>query len=470
MFLAASANAPKAMSLAASPAAIVSPKSPMAAASRDTVPLTRPSVIGCGLPFVTTRIAASMVVGRCSDLAKLLKVPIEMMPTGCLVSTSRRTTQPTVPSPPHVTTVAVGVRSFCRSILGSNSTTRLSANALRILASTSGLNEPALELRTTTLVARAARVLTALIGGARIGAARSARARAAHQLDPPRARQGMEAQRDDAEGDHAQEHVAERLAAEEHESAAEPLDLGRVVVQASLHDEPADHDKDHAASEHAEAAQCGHELASCLAHLGTFEVSLENGAIGFDELPDADAQRDQAEPQREGAACRMIEEGGDGLLRPIAGGIFGAGQDLETEHHDQAIRQCARQETQPRHVAGWVAATMQGIENRPYEPPDRIGGQPDDDHEQDDPPVLVADHEHEACGQVEGMAAWLRQGDPQREDAHDHVQNSTHGVAEALEELKTRVGRRALDRTCVCFNCRHLLEGRTANVQESANF
>src|SRR5256885_14989050 len=108
-----------------------------------------------------------------------------MMPTGCLVSTSRRTTQPTVPSPPHTTTVAVGVRSFCRSILGSNSTTRLSANALRILASTSGLNEPALELRTTTLVARAARVLTALIGGARIGGAGRGPAPAAHPPHPP---------------------------------------------------------------------------------------------------------------------------------------------------------------------------------------------------------------------------------------------------------------------------------------------
>src|ERR1700674_1211628 len=84
MCLTSSANAPNARSLADSPAAMVSPKSPIAAASRKNFVFTRPRVIGRGRPFWITRIAASTVVGRCRDLAKLLKVPIERMPSGCL--------------------------------------------------------------------------------------------------------------------------------------------------------------------------------------------------------------------------------------------------------------------------------------------------------------------------------------------------------------------------------------------------
>ena len=94
-----------------------------------------------------------MLGGRCSDFAKLLNVPIDRMPTGCFVSASLRTVQPMVPSPPATMIVAVGVTSFSRSIFGSNSTMRLSANALRILASIIGVIDPALELRITRLLA-----------------------------------------------------------------------------------------------------------------------------------------------------------------------------------------------------------------------------------------------------------------------------------------------------------------------------
>ncbi len=124
----------------------------MAAASRKIFPFKRPRVIGCGFPVLITRIAASTVVGRWRDFAKLLKVPIDRTPSGCLVSTSLRTVQPMVPSPPATMIVAVGPTSFSMSILGSNSTTRLPSNALRSLASISGVIEPALELRIRRLV------------------------------------------------------------------------------------------------------------------------------------------------------------------------------------------------------------------------------------------------------------------------------------------------------------------------------
>src|ERR1700730_10797632 len=92
------------------------------------------------------------------------------MPSGCLVSASRRTAQPMVPSPPATIIVAFGETSFSTSILGSNSTTRLVENALRSLASTWGVIDPALELNISrlvallvlTLAARAGRVLVVM--------------------------------------------------------------------------------------------------------------------------------------------------------------------------------------------------------------------------------------------------------------------------------------------------------------------
>src|SRR6266576_4916850 len=121
----------------------------------------RPSVIGCGRPVRITRIAALTLVGRPSDLAKLLKVPNERMPSGCLVSARFRTAQPIVPSPPATMIVAFGDAIDRRSILGSNSTTRLRGNELRSFASIAGLIEPALELRIRRLVARLALTLLA---------------------------------------------------------------------------------------------------------------------------------------------------------------------------------------------------------------------------------------------------------------------------------------------------------------------
>src|SRR5713226_6902841 len=166
MCFTSSAKAPKARSLADSPAAMVSPKRPMAAASRNTFPFNRPSVIEWGFPVLITRMAASTVVGKCSDFAKLLKVPIERIPTGCLLSASLRTTQPMEPSPPATMTIAVGPTSFSMSILGSNSTIRLLAKALRSLASISGVIEPAFELKISRLVARLGLLLALRVRGA----------------------------------------------------------------------------------------------------------------------------------------------------------------------------------------------------------------------------------------------------------------------------------------------------------------
>src|SRR5712691_338186 len=110
--------------------------------------------------------AASIVVGRRSDFAKLLKVPLERMPSGCLVSASLRTTQPMVPSPPATMILALGEASFSMSILGSNSTIRLLANALRSLASILGVIEPAFELKISRLVARLGLPLALRVRGA----------------------------------------------------------------------------------------------------------------------------------------------------------------------------------------------------------------------------------------------------------------------------------------------------------------
>ena len=141
------ANEPYFRSFRVSPSAIVSPKSPIRQASRNTVPLTRPSVMGRGRPCLTTSICVSRSGGRPSARAKLLKVPSERMPTGCLVSASFLTTNSTLPSPPATTMRARGVISFSKSTLGSNGMTRWSANSPRSLASSSGVMFPAPVLR-----------------------------------------------------------------------------------------------------------------------------------------------------------------------------------------------------------------------------------------------------------------------------------------------------------------------------------
>src|SRR5207247_135957 len=142
IFLAAVAKAPKARSLAASPAAMVAPNNPIAAASKNTVPLTRPSVIGCGFPCLTTRIAASI--------------------------------------------------------------------------------ERAFELSISMLVARDVCSLTAVIANAPV-CAPSGGSWAAHQPDPARAGQGVEAQCDESQRDDAQDNVSKGLGEQEHEGPAEAL-------------------------------------------------------------------------------------------------------------------------------------------------------------------------------------------------------------------------------------------------------
>src|SRR4029077_9542907 len=84
MCLTSSAKAPKARSLADSPAAMVSPNSPMAAASRKIFPFNLPSVIGWGLPLLITRMAASTVGGRGGGFAKVFNLPHEQVAGGCL--------------------------------------------------------------------------------------------------------------------------------------------------------------------------------------------------------------------------------------------------------------------------------------------------------------------------------------------------------------------------------------------------
>src|SRR2546429_9172070 len=116
--------------------------------------------------------AASTVVGSCSDFAKLLKVPIEMIPSGCLVSARLRTTQPTVPSPPATTTLPLGEISLSRSSLGSNSTIKLPAKARRSLPSTWGVIEPAFEFKMSRAVARLALLFAGrVLGVMRLGPA-----------------------------------------------------------------------------------------------------------------------------------------------------------------------------------------------------------------------------------------------------------------------------------------------------------
>jgi len=56
-----------------------------------------------------------------------------------------------VPSPPATTTRASGSRSLRKSVLGSNSTIRKPAKALRSLASISGVIDPALLLIISSL-------------------------------------------------------------------------------------------------------------------------------------------------------------------------------------------------------------------------------------------------------------------------------------------------------------------------------
>ena len=66
------ASLPNSMSLAESPSAMVSPKSPIAHASTKIRPLTRPRVIALERPSLATSIAFSISVGKPRARARLL--------------------------------------------------------------------------------------------------------------------------------------------------------------------------------------------------------------------------------------------------------------------------------------------------------------------------------------------------------------------------------------------------------------
>src|SRR5712692_2017729 len=142
------------LSLADSPSRIVSPKRPTAHASRKTTRLTRPSVTGRARPLFATSIALSSAAGTRSDIAKLLKVPSGMTPMRHLVSASRRTTAPTVPSPPATTTFALGVTRLRIRFSAPNRSTVWSENSRRRRASISELSPPERELSTRSCAAR----------------------------------------------------------------------------------------------------------------------------------------------------------------------------------------------------------------------------------------------------------------------------------------------------------------------------
>src|SRR5206468_1038004 len=84
--------------------------------------------------------------------------------------------------------------------------------------------------------------------------------------------------------------------------------------------EPADDEEDDAPRKHPEAAEGNSDLALHLAHLRAIEVSLEDSAIGLDELAQADADRRQADKHRQPAAFWVVEDRGDGLLRRVCRG------------------------------------------------------------------------------------------------------------------------------------------------------
>src|SRR6202158_977724 len=73
--------------------------------------------------------------------------------------------------------------------------------------------------------------------------------RAAHQPDPACSGEGVETQGHKPQRDYAQHNASEGLAQQEREGTAEALDLGRVVMEACLHDEPSDGQKGHTAGE-----------------------------------------------------------------------------------------------------------------------------------------------------------------------------------------------------------------------------
>src|SRR5437879_11783566 len=89
---------------------------------------------------------------------------------------------------------------------------------------------------------------------------------------------------------------------------------------------------------------------------------------------------------------------------------------------------------------------MQGIEDGPDETPQGVGGQADDDHEEDQLAKRIADEEDHASGQVERMAVRLRERYPKGQQPDDEVEGASHDISEALEKLEPRVGGGALDR------------------------
>src|ERR1700682_3875748 len=141
----------------------------------------------------------------------------------------------------------------------------------------------------------------------------------AHQPDPARASEGVEAQRHKPQRDDAQQHAAEGLVQQEYERASEALDLARVVTLAGLDEEPTDDQKGDAAGEHAESAECDRALPFGLAHLRALQILCEGGSIGLEKLPDADPDSDEAEADCQPAAAGMVEDGGYRFLGAVAG-------------------------------------------------------------------------------------------------------------------------------------------------------
>src|SRR5579872_187259 len=277
---------------------------------------------------------------------------------------------------------------------------------------------------------------------------------AAHESHPPRARERMDPKRDEAKRHDGEDDAAERRCEQRGERPAEAVNQARVPVEAALEHEPSDDGESHTSRHHAPPAKRVHDLSLGRRHLVTFQIVLEHGAVRVDELPETDADGDGSDRHRDEVPGRVREHSGDGGLRAIVGRrLVLAGEEAEREEHHRAVRDAAPREAQTLRDTGCIVAPVQRVVDRPDEAPQRIRGEADGDADEDDPAGGVGSDRDQASRLVDRLSREAK-GQPERDEPHDAVEDTTHDVSDALEELDPGVARgllavlvRALDGT-----------------------
>src|ERR1700682_6722901 len=104
----------------------------------------------------------------------------------------------------------------------------------------------------------------------------------------------METERNKTKGDDAEQPSPVGLGQEEQERPAEALNLAGGVVKSGLNQKPTNHQEGDATSSHSETPESDRYVLFGLGHLRGLQVSLEGSSVGFDELPYADQDCDDA--------------------------------------------------------------------------------------------------------------------------------------------------------------------------------